>query len=91
LLQKPEIFAPEQAAGERAAAATSALTIGGLGPTSLAVPQSLRDAARSAGQYIAAAKAPAPRRAYEADLRHFAAWCDGHALAALPATPDTVT
>jgi integrase len=31
------------------------------------------------------------RCAYASDWRHFAAWCDERGLAALPATPDTVT
>ena len=40
--------------------------------------------------YIHAAKAPATLRAYQADWRHFFAWCQARTLSALPATPETV-
>jgi integrase len=46
--------------------------------------------ANQAQDYIRAAKARATLRAYQADWRHFEAWCNGHGLATLPATPDTV-
>jgi integrase len=40
--------------------------------------------------FLVAAKAPSTRRAYAADWDHFDAWCRRHALASLPATPETV-
>jgi site-specific recombinase XerD len=84
---EPEFLPPDEAADET----QPALTVQNIDPSSLAVHQSLRDAARSAGQYIAASKSPATRRAYASDWRHFAAWCDEHGLPSLPATQDTVT
>ena len=39
--------------------------------------------------YLAAAKAESTRRAYRADWDNFDAWCRRHALASLPATPET--
>jgi site-specific recombinase XerD len=50
----------------------------------------LADVAEQARDYVAAAKAPNTLRAYRADWRDFAAWCERHALAALPAAPETV-
>lgn len=38
----------------------------------------------------AAAKSGSTLRAYGSDWKHFEAWCVGHALAALPATPRTL-
>jgi integrase len=52
-----------------------------------AVPDRLGEA--MAG-YIRAARAEATWRAYDADLRHFAAWCDQEGLSPLPAAPTTV-
>lgn len=46
--------------------------------------------AATAAAFAAASRAPATRRAYAADWRDFAAWCAGHGLTALPATPHTV-
>ena len=40
--------------------------------------------------YADAAKAPNTLRAYRADWRDFAAWCDAHALPPMPAAPETV-
>ncbi len=40
--------------------------------------------------YAADARANSTRRAYLADFRAFEAWCAGHALVSLPATPATV-
>jgi integrase len=40
---------------------------------------------------MASAKAANTLRAYAADWRHFADWCNGHSLQALPASPETVT
>lgn len=41
-------------------------------------------------QLLDAAWAPNTRRAYAADLRHFAAWCDTHGRGSLPASAETV-
>jgi site-specific recombinase XerD len=46
--------------------------------------------AESAREYVRQAKASNTRRAYASDWRHFTAWCAGHGLAPLPASPDTV-
>ena len=40
--------------------------------------------------YGEAAKAPNTRRAYASDWEHFAAWCQRHGLAEMPATPGAV-
>jgi integrase len=50
----------------------------------------LYETAQAAQEYMKAAKAPATRRAYSSDWRHFAAWCGSNGLASLPATPSTV-
>ncbi|HVA91973.1 MAG TPA: hypothetical protein VNL71_19270, partial [Chloroflexota bacterium] len=50
----------------------------------------LYETARSATEFIGAAKADATRRAYKSDWNDFAAWCRGHGLAFLPAQPETV-
>ena len=39
--------------------------------------------------YARAARAGNAWRAYEADLRHFAAWCEHHRLAPISAAPAT--
>jgi len=46
--------------------------------------------AQKAAAFMQASKAPATRRAYDSDWRHFTAWCEHHHLASLPATPQTV-
>jgi integrase len=48
--------------------------------------------AERAGEYARASRAASTWRAYDADLRHFAAWCAGcdPAPSALPAAPTTV-
>ena len=43
-----------------------------------------------AQQYAANSKAPNTVRAYEADWRHFTAWCSVHNLPAMPASPVTI-
>jgi site-specific recombinase XerD len=43
-----------------------------------------------AGQYARASKAANTLRSYRTDLADFQAWCQVHALAALPASPTTV-
>ena len=40
--------------------------------------------------YARAAKAPATRKAYASDWRHFQGWCDVMGLPSLPAAPETV-
>jgi site-specific recombinase XerC len=45
---------------------------------------------RAAVDYALASKAPGTLRAYDADWRHFAAWCDRRGATALPAAPATV-
>jgi integrase len=50
----------------------------------------LFETAQRAAEFIRAAKAPATRRAYDSDWRHFTHWCETHRLAALPALPQTV-
>lgn len=40
--------------------------------------------------YQDAADAPATLRAYQADYARFAAWCEHHGFAAMPAAPETV-
>ena len=49
--------------------------------------QELLEAARA---YASASRSANTRRAYQADLRDFTAWCDAHNMRALPAVPDTV-
>src|SRR5438874_1770484 len=40
--------------------------------------------------YAAKSKAANTWKAYQADLRDFATWCEAHSLVSLPATPETV-
>jgi integrase len=44
----------------------------------------------AASSYLAAAYSRHTRRAYDADWRHFTAWCERHAARALPADPGIV-
>ena len=60
--------------------------VGGAG---LAAP-GLADAASSADRYARAEKSPATLKAYEADLRSFARWCEGAGSAFMPTTPEVV-
>ena len=41
-------------------------------------------------EYAEASRAPNTWRAYQSDLRHFAAWCAQHGLDPLPAAATTV-
>jgi hypothetical protein len=50
-----------------------------------------RAAADAARGFLAQARAPVTLRAYAADWRAFAAWCESADLPALPANPATVT
>jgi integrase len=45
---------------------------------------------RAAVEYALASKAPSTLRAYQADWRHFAAWCERRGDTPLPAAPATV-
>jgi site-specific recombinase XerD len=50
----------------------------------------LRRLEARAARYVNDAHAPNTRRAYQHDWQAFAAWCDGRALVALPASSDTL-
>jgi integrase len=52
--------------------------------------RTLSDVRAQAHAYIASAKSPATRRAYQSDWRHFESWCTERKLIALPAVPATV-
>jgi integrase len=49
----------------------------------------LYETARSATEFIKAAKADATHRAYASDWGDFESWCRGHGLSFLPAQPET--
>ena len=55
-----------------------------------ALSTKLFEAASSAESYARAEKSAGTRKAYEADLRHFATWCDRAGAGFVPATCDTV-
>lgn len=59
-------------------------------PLQPALPAVLDAKIERAAAYAKAARSTATRRAYESDWAIFAAWCDAHGLAALPASPDVV-
>jgi site-specific recombinase XerD len=50
----------------------------------------LDDLRERVGGYLRAGKSENTRRAYRADFEHFATWCGGKVLEALPATGETV-
>ena len=54
-----------------------------------AAPAVTHRLAEAMSGYARAARAGNTWRAYEADLRHFAAWCEHHRLAPLSAAPAT--
>ena len=54
-----------------------------LSPVALPLPEQVRE-------YIRASKAENTLRGYTADWRDFCAWCDGHGLPPIPATPEAV-
>lgn len=58
-----------------------------MAPTAEGLPERLIQAIVD---YAHHAKAESTWKAYEADLRHFAAWCDAQGLSPLPAAPTTV-
>src|SRR5947199_2956794 len=50
----------------------------------------LQQAKARIATYAASSKAANTWKAYQADLRDFATWCEAHDLVSLPATPETV-
>jgi site-specific recombinase XerD len=58
--------------------------------TTVVAPSTLPEIVERARDYGKAAKADNTRRAYASDWEHFAAWCGGHGLEPLPASPGTV-
>jgi integrase len=52
--------------------------------------EAFRAAARRAGEYAKAARAPSTKRAYAADMRAFVTWCEGIGASSLPAQPEIV-
>lgn len=54
------------------------------------IPQLLDEEVEATRAYVAAAHAPATRRAYASDWRIFLAWCDARGMEALPAAPEAV-
>ncbi len=54
------------------------------------IPLLLDDEIEAARAYVAAARAPATRRAYESDWRIFLAWCAARNIDPLPAAPGAV-
>lgn len=59
-------------------------------PAQPALPAILDAKIERAAAYARAARSGATRRAYGSDWAIFTAWCEGHGLAALPASPDVV-
>lgn len=59
-------------------------------PVQPALPAILDAKIERAAAYARAARSGATRRAYGSDWAIFTAWCEGHGLAALPASPDVV-
>ena len=68
----------------------SSLTVPVIGGFETLPSAELADAASAADHYAQAEKSAATRKAYEADLRDFAAWCGRTGAGFLPATPDAV-
>ena len=58
-----------------------------MAPTAEGLPERLIQAIFDYAHHV---KAESTWKAYEADLRHFAAWCDAQGLSPLPAAPTTV-
>ena len=59
-------------------------------PSSPLIPQLLDAEIIAAEAYVAAARAPATRRAYASDWRIFVTWCEARAIGSLPAAPEAV-
>jgi site-specific recombinase XerD len=53
-------------------------------------PAALQETLKRAGEFARAEKAANTRRAYQADMAIFSAWCADQSSAALPARPETV-
>jgi site-specific recombinase XerD len=53
-------------------------------------PSDLTTLVERAKEYAADARASSTRRAYDADFRNFASWCESQALPSMPATPAAV-
>lgn len=56
----------------------------------VSLPSDLDLVVRQVQEYVAAASAPATRRAYSSDWRQFETWCQAQSLVALSATPAVV-
>ena len=66
------------------------LPIGMIAAHEITLSSELIDASDSADAYARAETSDGTRKAYEADLRHFAAWCERTGACLAPATPDAV-
>ena len=59
-------------------------------PVPVPAPGEVATLADRVRAFLTAAKAPATRRAYASDWRHFTTWCAARGMPSLPATPETV-
>lgn len=59
-------------------------------PVPVPAPGEVATLADRVRAFLTAAKAPATRRAYASDWRHFTTWCVARGMPSLPATPETV-
>ena len=84
----PEILPPET--GPASASPGVGLPASALTLRPFRADDPLYETARSATEFIKAAKADATHRAYASDWRDFESWCRGHGLSFLPAQPETV-
>src|SRR6202795_2880713 len=66
---------------------TPAGIIGPVGTGADVIPSPSLDQAR---EFIRASKAENTLRGYQSDWREFCAWCEGHGVGPLPASPETV-
>ncbi|MBE3206601.1 tyrosine-type recombinase/integrase [Frankia sp. CH37] len=83
-----ELAVDPVAASDPVAAGGGELVLAAAGPPPAAgVPARLAD---TLDELVRAGKAASTWRAYDADWRHFRAWCDREGLAALPAAPTTI-
>ena len=71
-------------------ALTAPAIITGLVDLSIGLSPEFETATASADSYARAEKSAGTLRAYEADLRHFAAWCADAGIGFVPTPPDTV-
>jgi integrase len=58
-----------------------------IAPPTASIPAVMADLSAKAADYATAAKAPATRRAYESDWRHYRQWCEAHGLVPLSEDP----